>query len=166
MDKERQLIMTIGLPYAGKKTWSQQHGAPIVSPDAIRLALHGQRFAYQAEPFVWAIAGLMVHSLFEIGHTDVILEACNVTKKRRDEWKHPRWKRRYIVLDVCAAVCFDRAREAKDHEIVPIIERMAGNLEYDGVFYGDSGDTALMKDFVSFPGRDALQVFHAGTAND
>jgi len=89
------LILTVGLPCSGKSTWALQqtrryaspiYGSPIVCPDQIRLALHGQRFVAMAEPFVWAIARTMVISLFGAGHQKVILDACNTTRKRRDDW--------------------------------------------------------------------------------
>jgi len=37
------LILTVGLPRSGKSTWAAKKGFPIVSPDAIRLAMHGMR---------------------------------------------------------------------------------------------------------------------------
>jgi predicted kinase len=49
------LILTVGLPRSGKSSWSRQQTFPVVNPDSIRLALHGLRFAPEAEPFVWAI---------------------------------------------------------------------------------------------------------------
>ena len=39
---------------SGKTTWARQQGVPIVNRDAIRLALHGQRFEPRAESVVWA----------------------------------------------------------------------------------------------------------------
>ena len=39
---------------SGKTTWARQQGVPIVNPDAIRPALHGQRFEPRAESVVWA----------------------------------------------------------------------------------------------------------------
>ena len=83
----KTLIAMVGLPRSGKSTWAKKAGHPIVSPDAIRLALHGQRFISEAEPFVWAIAKAMVRALFLAGHSAVILDATNNTRKRRDEWK-------------------------------------------------------------------------------
>jgi predicted kinase len=73
----KTLIMTVGLPRSGKSTWAIAQGHPVVCPDAIRLALHGQPFIATAEPVVWATAKLMVASLFEAGHGVVILDATN-----------------------------------------------------------------------------------------
>jgi predicted kinase len=82
-----RLILTVGLPRSGKTTWARAQGVPVASPDAISRALHGQRFIGVAEPFVWAIAKLMVRALFLAGHPTVIVDATNTTQKRRDEWK-------------------------------------------------------------------------------
>lgn len=95
----RRLILTVGLPRSGKTSWARATGFPIVSPDAIRLALHGRAFEPLAEPFVWATARLMVRSLFLAGHETVVLDACNVTRARRDEWRGSEWETFCIVFE-------------------------------------------------------------------
>jgi predicted kinase len=126
---EPTLICTVGLPRSGKTTYARSTGHPIVNPDSIRLALHGRRFEALAEPFVWASAKLMVRSLFLAGHSRVIVDATNTTRKRRDEWKSPDWRTAFHVIDTPAAECIRRAVEIGDAEIIPIIERMAAQWE-------------------------------------
>ncbi len=121
------LICTSGLPRSGKSTWAKEQGVPIVNPDAIRLALHGQRFSAQAEPFVWAIAKTMVHSLFIAGCPVVILDATIGTRKRRAEWKSKDWKTCFQIIDTPKDECLRRAEG--DDEIRPVIERMAAEWE-------------------------------------
>jgi predicted kinase len=127
------LIATVGLPRSGKTTWalvtSRDHGWPVVSPDAIRQAIHGQRFIAEAESFVWATAKAMVRALFLAGHCGVIVDATNTTRKRRDEWKAPHWTTVFNVIDTPADVCRDRAAAAGDSEILPVIDRMAAQYE-------------------------------------
>lgn len=89
------LVITIGLPQSGKSTWAKEQGLPIVSPDSIRLALHGKPYIGLSEPFVWAVAKVMVRALFLSGNEEVILDATNMTRKRRNEWQSKIWKRRY-----------------------------------------------------------------------
>lgn len=124
-----ELRMLMGLPYSGKSTrarqMAEQDGTPIVSPDAIRFALTGQRFQPLAEPFVWATAKLMVRALFEAGHRLVILDATNTTRKRRDEWRDAQWHRSIYVIETPVSECLARAERSGDGEIRPIIERMA-----------------------------------------
>lgn len=119
----RRLILTVGLPRSGKTTWAKAQGHPIVNPDSIRLALHGQRFYGPAEPTVWATAKLMVAALFGAGHETVILDATNVSAKRRDDWKS--YAPELQIFDVDPATCITRARDIGDEAIVPVIKRMA-----------------------------------------
>jgi predicted kinase len=112
------LTLTVGLPYSGKST-------AIVNPDAIRIALHGERYIYKAEPHVWAIATNMVDALFFAGHKTVILDATNNTAKRRDVWQKQGYNIKFAVLNTQAGVCIDRAQSVGDDYIVSTIERMA-----------------------------------------
>lgn len=123
------LICTVGLPRSGKTRWAKSAGHPIVSPDAIHLALHGQRFIAETEPFVWAIAKAMVRALFLAGHHVVILDATNNTRKRRDEWKSKDWDTVFKVIPESAEVCLDRARAENDESIVDVIKRMSAEHE-------------------------------------
>ena len=125
----KRLVLTLGLPRSGKTTWARQQGVPIVNPDAIRLALHGERFIGLAEPFVWAIAKCMVRALFLAGHSTVILDATNVTKKRRDEWKSDEWTRAVKLIQSSAETCRTIAHGLNDEYIIPIIDKMAAEWE-------------------------------------
>ncbi len=123
----KTLILTVGLPRSGKTTWARGTGHPIVSPDSVRLALHGQRFAAQAEPFVWAIARLMAEALFLAGHGTVVVDATNVSVKRRDQWREwfPNADLVLHVIPTGPDVCLTRAAQAGDDAIMPVINRMA-----------------------------------------
>lgn len=123
------LILTVGLPRSGKTTWAKRQSVPIVNPDSIRLALHGQRFQAEAEPFVWAIAKVMVRALFLAGHTCVILDATNTTTKRRDEWIDKAWETRFQHFTAPKTVCDARALAMGDNYILPIIAKMAAQFE-------------------------------------
>lgn len=125
------LVCAVGLPYSGKSTWAREQGHPIVCPDEIRLALHGQRYEPRSEGFVWSIAKVMVRALFGSGHETVILDACNVSAERRDEWLSDEWETRYHLLNVPPVMCIDRALAAGDQEIIPVIHRMAGRFQPD-----------------------------------
>lgn len=124
---EHVLICCVGIPRSGKTTWAKQQAFPVMNPDSIRLALHGQRFAANAEPMVWAIAKVMVRSLFGAGHKTVIVDATNTTKKRRDEWQSWEWGTFFKVFDTSKEECLRRAEG--DAEILPVIERMHAAFE-------------------------------------
>ena len=123
------LILMVGLPRSGKTTLALTLDIPIVNPDSVRLALHGERFLADAEPMVWTLTRYMVVSLFLAGHTSVVLDATNTTRKRRDAWVDDRWARDFSVMQTPASTCMQRALDAGDTEIVPIIEKMADEYE-------------------------------------
>lgn len=125
----KTLMMTVGLPRSGKSTWARQQPFPIVNPDSIRLAIHGERYNAAAEPFVWATAKAMVKALFLAGHDTVILDATNTTEARRNEWKSPDWTIVYPIFPASKDTCLWRADAEHDDYIKPIIELMAAKYE-------------------------------------
>jgi predicted kinase len=127
MQMNRRLVCMVGLPRSGKTTYALTLGYPVVQPDAIRLAIHGHRFISLAEPLVWAIAKVMVRALFLAGHSTVVLDATNVSRKRRDEWKDASWEREFRVVDTSMDICLDRAGD--DLEMHQVIYRMFRDWE-------------------------------------
>lgn len=129
----KELTLLMGLPYAGKSSWAKRMSrtllAPVVCPDAIRVALHGQRFVPEAEGFVWAQAKLMVRALLMAGNEHVYLDATNLKRQYRDNWADLGVRRRIIHFAASAEECIRRATEAGDTEIIPVIERMAASIE-------------------------------------
>lgn len=128
---DKILIATVGLPRSGKTTWalafSRSNSVPIVCPDAVRYAIHGQRFASVAERYVWATVHAMIRGLFLAGHSHVILDATNVSRKRRDDLKSPDWLTVFHHIDTAPEVC--RLRAANDAEILPVIDRMESEFQ-------------------------------------
>lgn len=121
------LYACVGLPRSGKSTWSRRQGVPIVNPDSIRLAIHGQAFYGPAEDMVWTIAKLMVRSLFLAGHTQVILDATNITQGRRERFKSKEWSNVYVLCATPPLECIQRADGNK--ELIDAITRMAGEWD-------------------------------------
>lgn len=134
------LVLTVGFPYSGKSTWAREQGCPIVSPDAVRLAVHGQRYIQEAEPYVWMLARHMVQALFLAGHDRVIVDATNNTKERREAWRSSKWRLAVQNFPAGADECKRRAAEEHgDDEIVPVIERMAAAHEPPDEFQDGGG---------------------------
>ena len=125
----RKLILTVGLPRSGKSTWAKEQGYPIVCPDAIRYALHGNQFLSDAEDMVWSIAKYMAKALFIAGNDTVIIDATNNTQKRRDIWEALAKKMdaevELKVFDTPKEVCIERAKATGMANLIPIIEKMA-----------------------------------------
>lgn len=129
----KQLILTVGVPRSGKSTWSRESGFPMVNPDSIRLAMHGQAFISEREPEVWYIARMMVKSLFIAGHRIVVLDATNVTRSRRAEWMSNEWETAFKLFTTDKETCIERAIVGGREDLVPVIERMAAQFEPLGV---------------------------------
>ncbi len=81
----------------------------------------------------------MVRALFIAGHDQVILDATNTTKKRRDEWKSKDWLRDFYNVDTDFETCLKRADESGFP--IDVLERMHKQLE-DVLFseFTDQGD--------------------------
>lgn len=125
-----KLIALIGLPRSGKSTWARLSGYPIVNPDSIRLAIHGQAFFAPAEGLVWAIAHLMVAALFKAGHEVVVLDATNVTERRRNEWMKDADIIEFKVFMTPPEECIRRASDGGREDLIPVIQRMAKEWDY------------------------------------
>ena len=138
-----RLWMTVGLPRSGKSTWARQTGFPVVSPDSIRFEMTGQRYVDRAEPMVWAYANLMVRSLFRAGHQDVVLDATNISRKRRDAWESEEWARTFVIIKTDSSTCINRAMKTDDDDIVVVIKNMA--LRYEEIRPEEKGDLVIPK---------------------
>ena len=133
METRGTLILMMGLPRSGKTTEAKGLGYPIVSPDAVRLALHGKTFLSDAEFMVWPLTILMVKAMFAAGHHTVILDATNHTRKRREFWCDAGdWIVEYHIVETSKEVCIARAeaeealQNSPNHfSLIPVIERMA-----------------------------------------
>lgn len=120
-----KLIIMVGLPRSGKTTWATQQNLPIVSKDAIRIALHGQRFLPEAEELIDTLSTYMVKSLFLAGNKTVIVDECHNTEKRRKKWLSDKWKIEYKIIPTTEEECIRRATKENDLEIILVIERMS-----------------------------------------
>lgn len=157
------LICLVGLPRAGKSTWCNEVGFPIVSLDAIKLATYGQRFWLYGNDRIYIDATHMIKSLFLTGNNTVILDDVNVTREQRDYWRpvinHPlgfgpeasgyeitpkplrvEWDIQFKVFNTPKDVCIERAKKTEQFDLIPVIEGMADifePLQEDEVEYED-----------------------------
>jgi predicted kinase len=117
------VILTVGLPRSGKSTWarlfSQVHGVPHVSSDAVRVAFYGHPFIRKAEAWVWPMIRVMVEALFLAGHDVVIVDATTTTKKDRDWWKDDNWEVVFKPITTTPEECLARAERAENTGEVP-----------------------------------------------
>lgn len=123
----------MGLPRSGKSTISRQLsetlGTPIVNRDAIRLALHGQRYSHDAEPMVKAVSLYMIRALFLSGHQTVICDETNYSRYARDSLKDDRWQVEFLPVLTSPEVCKERAVLTNQHDLIPVIDAMYARYE-------------------------------------
>ena len=124
---KQKIKLCVGLPRSGKSTWAREQGLPIVSADAVRLAMHGKRFDKAFEPAVWTFVYMMADALFRAGCPEIIVDETSVTKERRDKWrqKFPDAEVEIKVFDTPIHVCLQRAIDTKQEDLIPVIYRMA-----------------------------------------
>jgi len=124
------LICTVGLPRSGKSSWAKQQGLPVVSRDAVRLALHSQQYLATAEDMVRTITSYVVKALFHGGNQTVILDECNPMKQRRDVWMSDEWSTVFQYFDTPMEECQRRAIATNREDLLPVISRMAQEMDY------------------------------------
>ena len=120
----KTLHIMVGLPRSGKSTVARALGYPIVEPDAIRRVLYETPFDNKNEMLVWGLTKTMVQVLFEAGHKDVVLDACNHTHERRRLWYSEDWVIEFHVVNTTKEECIKRAKDLGQHYLVAPIERM------------------------------------------
>lgn len=172
---ELTLLILVGLPRSGKTTFahwlSEKTNSPIVCPDSVRKAIHGKGFDKNFEWLVWGMMPAMIKSLFISGHRSVIIDACNVSRKRRDEWT---WKlgeeyaKEFFYFDTPVNECKDRAIKYNQLELVDAIDRMNGNME-DIEREEGNGIYKVTTDEVYYDGKDYafnIEIIKQGKMSD
>jgi predicted kinase len=124
----KTLLALHGLPRSGKsticETLRKRLGAPVVRRDAIRLALHGQRYLSEAEPMVKAMSLYMIRSLFEAGHEVIVCDETNYSLAARNSLRDPGWFTIFYPVDTPPEVCIERAIATGQPDLIPIIKNM------------------------------------------
>jgi tRNA uridine 5-carbamoylmethylation protein Kti12 len=124
----KTLIAMMGLPRSGKSTiarsLSKALGAPIVSRDALRLAVHGQRYEGAAEPLIRALDIYMVRALFGAGHETVIVDETNYSPEARAHLEDPNWEIQWYPVLTHPDLCKERAKATNQPDLLPVIDEM------------------------------------------
>lgn len=127
-----KLILTVGLPKSGKSTWALEQGHPVVNRDAIRLALHGEKYLQPAENMVSTIEAYMVPSLFYAGHETIIIDSTHLRKRYVDRWRSSLWEIELKFIITPPNICIERAITDGEGELIPIIKAMIKPEYYNG----------------------------------
>lgn len=127
-----KIHILIGLPRAGKSTRAEElkrkHGAVIVRADDIRLELTGQRFQALAEDYVHATKMLMIRTLYRTGHI-IIADGTHTRPEHIAELAKIDPVFTYDIIDTDKEECIRRAILTQQDDLIPVIERMAIQLE-------------------------------------
>lgn len=122
------LIAMMGLPRSGKsthvKSLTWEYNAPIVSRDALRLAIHGRRYASEAEPMVKTVSLYMIKALFKAGHDVVIYDETNYSRAARDFIKSKEWDTIFFEVPTSPEICIQRAVDTNQPDLIQVIKDM------------------------------------------
>lgn len=137
-----QLHFTIGLARSGKSTFCSKwvcqqpreciegfiHPRVVVCADNIRLAVTGQRYNRHAESTVFMIKNYMIESLLSRGH-DVIVDGTHSTISSVQRLLEIDPNAQYHLINTSAEVCKQRAIATNQEDLIPVIDRHAGQLK-------------------------------------
>jgi hypothetical protein len=68
--------------------------------------------------------------LFEAGHSTVIVDACHITKHRRDRWRSTQWGVSYKFFFTSPEECIRRAVDGGKDYLVSVIKGMARTEDF------------------------------------
>ena len=130
-----RIIAMRGLPRSGKSTVARRiqdrFGHPIVSRDAIRLALHGSAFIAEREEDVTVAEGIMLRALAYSGHLEIVIDECHANALKSEEVILGYFEDTEFEVEVTFAVidtpideCKQRAIDSGQECLVPVISRM------------------------------------------
>lgn len=128
--KDKVIICMVGLPRSGKTSWIKNHhtifgNCPVVELDALRIAIHGQRFIKETEVLIAPMAKVFVKVLLLNPYHDiVIIDATSRSRWYRDYWKNIGCKVYFKHIETSAEECISRAQKDGDDYIIPVIEYM------------------------------------------
>lgn len=133
MKEQMVVFICVGLPRSGKTTWAKSMGCPVVNVDEARAFVHGKPFIPEVEAFVWDIVTSKALALKEMLCPRIIIDATNVTQVRRDFWLRlfPDAVVKFKVFTTPVKLCIERALQHDQDYLVPVIQRMAEEWDYD-----------------------------------
>lgn len=138
-----QLRFLIGLPRSGKSTWATQwmrsqsvrrdddgivYPRAVVCADNIRLAVTGQRYNQWAEPTVFMVKNYMIESLLSRG-IDIVADGTHTTKSSIAKNFEFDMEARWTLINTSVDICKERAIASGQPDLVPVLDRMDGQLQ-------------------------------------
>ena len=130
-----KVIGLIGLPRSGKTSWAQQwleaKWGPepftriVVSRDAVRLALYGERFRAEREKDVHFIYSNMVKSLLLNPYNKICMDETNCSVKSiRGILQNYDINAEFVFINTPPEICKERAILSEQSDLIEVIPRM------------------------------------------
>ena len=135
-----KLTMLLGLPRSGKTSWVEDNKSNqvVVSADSLRYLVYNQRFWADGEALMWSLRTMILKYLISQG-VDIIIDETNILAKSRAsiiklarslDAKNKYWIDCVVMKDAGnTELCIERAKTGNMEDLVPVIERMAEQLE-------------------------------------
>jgi predicted kinase len=132
-----KITLLYGLPRSGKTTWMKEnkYNQVVISADSIRYLVYNQRFWADGEPLMWSVRTMMLRYMLSQG-VDIIIDETNLTEKIRASIiklarNYAGYRIECVVMKDASNVdlCLERAKTDNMEDLVPVITRMAEQLE-------------------------------------
>lgn len=130
---ESQLSILIGLPRSGKTTFSKKwrlenKNRVVVSGDAIRFGVYGERFKLEEEYKVREHFLVTIKALLHDGY-EVLADETNTSVQHITDLSNLSKFPLKAYINYCPKeICIDRAKKCGQEDLIPSIERMDKNL--------------------------------------
>lgn len=134
-----KLTALIGLARSGKSTFAREWQSKedpdglnrvVVNGDNVRLALHDHRFIFKAEPIVHGIYQTMVRALLLNPQLHVLMDDTHTTVSSIRTVLTIDDNAEFIYVPCNTEVARQRAIETNQTDLIPVIDRMHGNLTH------------------------------------
>lgn len=139
------MYVMCGLPRSGKSTTVNDlsYSTTVISGDSIRLALTGQRFNNNIEDYVSAIKHTIIKAQLLSGK-DIIVDGTHTTiasvkklERTIEELESLTGEKEqiaFIFVSTPKEACIERAIKSNQADLIPVIEKMATQLEETTVY--------------------------------
>lgn len=131
------LYVCVGLPRSGKSTYCKQFirfrgNHCLISGDAVRFALTGERYNRNAEEMVHVVKYLSIKAAL-LNHQNVVYDGTNTTResiqKIEQIVKEYGADIYFWIFNTSVSLCVQRAMQTKQDDLIPVITNMGNQIK-------------------------------------
>lgn len=117
-------------PYT-ERVYPQIHENPriVINGDSLRLALHGQVYAKEAEGYIACMMEVMARAYLAEDY-DVLIDETNTTIASITRWFRVCKTTEPIFINTSKEICIERANKNNQLYLIPVIERCDEQRQY------------------------------------